>query len=142
MAWAVRLELTKAGDYAVRAMIALAHADRATWMSAADIASRMQIPARFLPQVMADLARAGLVESREGRRGGYHLSRQAGSISILQVVEAVGGDGRRRSCVLRAALCGLDGHCIAHPAFAGAQDAFIDRLAATTLASLGPLPEG
>ena len=137
----MRLELTRAGDYAVRAMIALSHADRTTWMSAADIASRMQIPVRFLPQVMADLARAGLVESREGRRGGYHLSRQAGSISILEVVEAVEGDARRRACVMSAAPCGPDGNCIAHLAFAGAQDAFLDRLAAITLASLGPLPE-
>jgi len=132
----VKLELTKRGDYAVRAMIALGGADPAGWLSAAAIASQMQIPARFLPQVMADLARARLVLSREGRSGGYRLARAAERISILEVIEAVEGDGRRRSCVMRGAPCGLDGWCIAHPAFAGAQDAFLERLAATTLASL------
>ena len=65
----MRLELTKAGDYAVRAMIALARNEGSRWLSAADIAASMQIPARFLPQVMAALARARLVDSRAGPGG-------------------------------------------------------------------------
>jgi Rrf2 family iron-sulfur cluster assembly transcriptional regulator len=134
----MRLELTKAGDYAVRAMIALARDERSGWLSAADIAARMQIPARFLPQVMATLARARLVDSRAGPGGGYALARPAEDIDILSIIEAVEGDGRRTSCVMRGAPCGLDGFCVAHPAFAGAQDAYLDRLAATSLASLAP----
>ena len=134
----MRLELTKAGDYAVRAMIALARDERSGWLSAADIAARMQIPARFLPQVMAALARARLVDSRPGPGGGYALARPAEDIDILSIIEAVEGDGRRISCVMRGAPCGVDGFCVAHPAFAGAQDAYLDRLAATSLASLAP----
>ncbi len=134
----MRLELTKAGDYAVRAMIALAQDDGDGWLSAADIASRMGIPGRFLPQVMAALARARLVESKAGPGGGYSLARPAADIDILSVITALEGDGRRISCVMRGAPCGVDGFCIAHPAFAGAQDAYLDRLAATSLASLAP----
>ena len=134
----MRLELTKAGDYAVRAMIALARNEGSRWLSAADIAASMQIPARFLPQVMAALARARLVDSRAGPGGGYTLGRPAEDIGILSIIEAVEGDGRRISCVMRGAPCGVDGLCIAHPAFAGAQDAYLDRLAATSLASLAP----
>ncbi len=134
----MRLELTKAGDYAVRAMIALARDQGGRWLSAADIAARMQIPARFLPQLMAALARDGLVVSKAGPGGGYALARPAADIDILSIIEAVEGDGRRTSCVMRGAPCGVDGFCIAHPAFAGAQDAYLDRLAATSLASLAP----
>lgn len=132
----MRLELTKAGDYAVRAMIGLARDERSGWLSAADIAAQMQIPARFLPQVMAALARARLVDSKAGPGGGYTLARPAENIDILSVIEALEGDGRRTSCVMRGAPCGVDGFCVAHPAFADAQDAYLDRLAATTLASL------
>lgn len=136
----MRLELTKAGDYAVRAMIALAQTERSGWMNAADIASSMRIPARFLPQVMASLARAQLVISKPGPGGGYALGRPPAEIDILSVIKAVEGEGRRISCVMRGAPCGVDGLCIAHPAFAGAQDAYLDRLAATTLAALAPGP--
>ena len=102
----MRLELTKAGDYAVRAMIALARNEGSRWLSAADIAASMQIPARFLPQVMAALARARLVDSRAGPGGGYTLGRPAEDIGILSIIEAVEGDGRRISCVMRGATCG------------------------------------
>ncbi len=49
----------------------------------------MDIPGRFLPQVMADLVAAGLVEGRTGRTGGYRLARPAAAISLLDVIAAV-----------------------------------------------------
>jgi Rrf2 family protein len=39
--------------------------------------------------VLAQLARAGIVEAREGRDGGYRLLKPAGDISLSDVYEAV-----------------------------------------------------
>jgi len=132
----MRLELTKRGDYAVRAMLALARAPGETRLSVRRIAEAMEIPVRFLPQVMGDLVAAGLVEATTGRSGGYRLARRADAITILDVVEAAEGDSRRRSCVLRAGPCGLDGHCDVHDVFFAAQDAMLATLAAARLADL------
>ncbi len=41
----MRLELTRAGDYAVRAMLALADAEAGAWLSARRISESMAIPA-------------------------------------------------------------------------------------------------
>jgi Rrf2 family transcriptional regulator, iron-sulfur cluster assembly transcription factor len=132
----MRIELTKRGDYAVRAMVALASAPPDTLLSVRRIADEMTIPVRFLPQVMADLGRADLVTATTGRSGGYRLARPAASISLLDVVEAVEGDSRRRTCILRGGPCGLDGHCDVHGPFFEAQDAMIGRLSAADLASI------
>lgn len=43
----------------------------------------------FLVQILNDLRRAGLVESRRGKTGGYLLARPPGLITLAQVVEAV-----------------------------------------------------
>ena len=51
----MRIELTKRGDYAVRAMLALARAPEGGVVSARRIADAMDIPVRFLPQVLGDL---------------------------------------------------------------------------------------
>ena len=59
----MRLELTRRGDYAVRAMLALARRATAAPTSAREIAAEMDIPVGFLPRVMADLVAAGLVAS-------------------------------------------------------------------------------
>jgi Rrf2 family protein len=105
-------------------------------LSAPRIAEAMAIPVRFLPQVMADLARAGLVDSTGGRKGGYRLGRPATDISLLTIIEALEGDARRRQCVLRSAPCGRDGFCDVHMVFAAAQDALLDRFAAARLADV------
>jgi Rrf2 family protein len=138
----VKLELTRRGDYAVRAMLALAEVGEATRLTGPQIAARMLIPSSFLPQVMADLSRAGLVRGRLGRVGGYRLGRPAGDISLLEVIETVEGDTRRRTCVLRNGPCSIDGRCVAHDTFYAAQEALRDSLRSASLASIVKRGEG
>jgi len=132
----MRLELTKRGDYAVRAMLALARGAGNGLLSARRIAEDMDIPVRFLPQVLADLQRAALVESAPGRSGGYRLARDPATISLLEVIEAVEGDSRRQSCVLRGGPCGKDGICDIHDVFFLGQEALLAYFASSTLAEL------
>ena len=130
----MRLELSRRGDYAVRAMIVLADED-GTAMTATQIAGRTKVPRSYLAQVMADLSRGGLVEPRIGRLGGYRLSKPAEEISLLAVIEAIEGDTRRTTCVMRNAPCSIDGRCTAHAAFFDAQDAWRAALQRSSLAS-------
>ncbi len=138
----MRLELTKRGDYAVRAMLALACGDGGRMLSAPRIAEEMTIPPRFLPQVMGDLVRAELVVSEPGRAGGYRLARPASSISLLTIIEAIEGDSRRQTCVLRGGPCSKDGLCAVHAAFFAAEDTLVRTLDGVTLADVaGPGPD-
>lgn len=131
----MRLELTRRGDYAIRAVIALArHAPEV--VGAARLAEETGIPRRFVSQVMTAVVRSGIAQARLGRSGGYRLGRPASSISVLEVVEAVEGGVGRRSCVLRNASCGLDGTCDVHEVFMAAQDALIERLREARIADL------
>ncbi len=54
-----------------------------------DLAQREAVSGNFLVQILNDLRRAGLVESRRGKAGGYLLGRSADQITLRQVVEAV-----------------------------------------------------
>lgn len=130
----VRLELTRRGDYAIRAVLALAREPGDAVLSGPRIAAATGIPPRFLPQVMGDLVRGTLVRARTGRSGGYRLARAPAEISLLEVIEAVEGDARRRTCVLRGGPCLQDGACDVHDIFAAAQDALLARLASATVA--------
>ena len=131
----MKLELTRRGDYAVRAMLTLARPGTGQLTSGA-LVEATAIPPSFLPQVMGDLVRAGLVDNRRGRNGGYRLSRPPESISLLAVVEAVEGDGRRRTCVMRGGPCRREGPCDVHDAFYRAQEAVFGTLAGVSLADV------
>ncbi len=54
-----------------------------------DLAQHEAVSANFLVQILNDLRRAGLIESRRGKAGGYLLGRPADQITLRQVVEAV-----------------------------------------------------
>ena len=129
----MRLELTKRADYAIRAVLALSRAADGERLSVRRIATDQRIPGRFLPQVMGDLVRAGLVEGTVGRSGGYRLAKPSTEITLLEVVEAVEGDSRRRVCILRDGPCALAAVCDVHAVFAAAQDDVLARLRSTTL---------
>jgi Rrf2 family protein len=131
----MRLELTKRADYAIRTVLALARAADDERLSVRRVAADQRVPERFLPQVMRDLVRAGLVDGTVGRAGGYRIAKPSAEISLLDVVEAVEGDSRRRVCILRGGPCALDGVCDVHAVFAAAQDDVLQRLRATTVAA-------
>jgi len=61
-------------------------------LQVAEIASRQDIPERYLEQMMASLRRAGLLRSSRGPRGGYQLARSAAAISLAEVVECLEGE--------------------------------------------------
>jgi Rrf2 family protein len=80
---------TAKADYAVRAAIELAAAG--DMITAEQIAQAQGIPLNFLENILRDLRRAGLVESRRGQAGGYLLAREADEISLADVIRAVEG---------------------------------------------------
>lgn len=85
------MKLSSKGRYGVRAVFDIAfHSDgRATQVR--DIAERQDIPARFLEQIFQDLKRAGIVASKRGPRGGYHLARPPSEIRMGDVIRALEG---------------------------------------------------
>jgi len=93
------LKLTKKADYGLIAMRHLAeHADRGA-LSAKDLADSYGIPQEALAKILQRLARAKLLVSQHGIRGGYTLARDAHEISAFDVIRAVEGPLFMTSCV-------------------------------------------
>ena len=65
------------------------HHDGRTLTRLEDLAQREAVSGNFLVQILNDLRRAGLIESRRGKAGGYLLARAADQITLRQVVDAV-----------------------------------------------------
>jgi Rrf2 family protein len=78
-------------DYAIRATIELASAGSTGSLTAHAISEAQQIPLRFLLNILADLRRVGVVDSRRGPSGGWWLSRPAEAITVADVIRAVDG---------------------------------------------------
>lgn len=83
------MKLTKKGEYALRAMIALAqHPEQA--MTITQIAELQHIPKKFLEQILLSLKAAGLVTSKAGPRGGYLIAPSPDDrVTVGRILEAV-----------------------------------------------------
>ena len=87
------MRISARGEYAIKAVLDLAlHHDRVL-IPIQEVAQRQQIPQRYLEQVLLSLKRAGLLTSRRGSAGGYHLTRAPEDITVGDVLRAVEGHG-------------------------------------------------
>jgi Rrf2 family protein len=84
------MKISQKLEYACRAMAQLAkYHDGRSLTRLEDLAQREAVSGNFLVQILNDLRRAGLIDSRRGKAGGYLLGRTADQITLRQIVEAV-----------------------------------------------------
>src|SRR5271170_8498375 len=107
------LKLTKKADYALMAMKHLAdHAREGSGSaSAKDVADAFGIPPEALAKILQKLAKAGLLHSQHGIKGGYTLARDARTISAFEVIQAIDGPLFITSCVTVRGECGQSNRC-------------------------------
>ncbi|WP_296101100.1 Rrf2 family transcriptional regulator [uncultured Agrobacterium sp.] len=96
--------LTKKGKYGLKAMIDLAGLDKGQTAFVSDIASRNNIPKKFLDAILLELRNEGMLRSKKGPGGGYALSKPASEIYIGQVIRALDGPLAPIRCASRTAF--------------------------------------
>ena len=103
---------TKA-EYGVRVMAHLASSDDDGPIPLGTIADAEGLPLAYLEHLVQRLRKAQLIESRRGAHGGYTLAREAGEISMAEVVRALEGEIAPIECITAdsdgALICSREG---------------------------------
>lgn len=135
--------LTNKAKYALRAMIDLAAqtgAGERRPLFIGDIATRQDIPRRFLENILLELRKHGLVVSHRGKAGGYALARAPDLITFADVIRAIDGPLALTPCTSRTAYqkcedCRDEATCTLRRTLIKVRDATAEVLERTTLAS-------
>lgn len=132
--------ISQRAKYALRALMALAGAEAGAPLMIAEISRRKAIPKKFLEQILLELKRAGIVDSRRGRLGGYVLARAPERITFGEVLRLIDGPVALLPCLSvtayrRCADCADESGCEIRHAFARVAVATRDVLDGTTLAN-------
>lgn len=93
------MRITYKGDYALKAILELAINYDLGVVTIHDLAKRLDIPVKFLEQVLLELKRGGFVESRRGKIGGYLLAKHPRKIKLGDVVRFIDGPMTPIACV-------------------------------------------
>lgn len=99
------MHMTLEADYAVRIVDKLASSNEK--IDARTISEQTQVPQRFALKILRKLVAGGIVKSYKGAHGGYMLGRDAGSITLREVIESVEGP-------YMISRCQQDEYCCSH----------------------------
>jgi Rrf2 family transcriptional regulator, iron-sulfur cluster assembly transcription factor len=111
------LKLSTRGRYAVMAMSDLALNERDGYVRLSDIAERQHLSRAYLEQLFVQLRAQGLVYAHRGPKGGYRLGRDAGAITVSEIILAVDEPIKATRCADRdgAPGCQFKGtRCVTH----------------------------
>lgn len=114
--------------------------------SVRDLAEMQGVPVDYAAKLFTRLAKAGIVESTEGIRGGFRLAKPARNISVLDVIDAIDGEKALFDCREVRGQCAVfndepptwatRGTCSIHAVMQGAERAMRAELKQHSLADL------
>jgi Rrf2 family protein len=84
------MKITAQEEYGLRCLLQLARAPQDQVVRVKDIAAREGLSSAYVEKLLRLLGRSGLVHSVRGLKGGYVLNRPASSITLGEVVRALG----------------------------------------------------
>ena len=101
--------LSMKAKYGLRALTILAQAVWPGPVLIADLATKERIPRKFLELILLDLKKKGILRSKKGKGGGYHLSRPPADVSVGELIRALDGPLALLPCVSQTAYRRCDG---------------------------------
>lgn len=130
------MQLTRAGEYGVRAVIYLAARPEGKIIFVGEISESQDIPKSFASKILQILVKSGLVRSQRGVKGGFMLAKPASQITLRDVIEVVEGPIFLNQCLKKKGECPRDDFCPVHPVWREAQDKLLEILGGATIAGL------
>ncbi len=129
------IRLTNLADYAVVLMCEMTVTD--SRLSAQDLSASTNIPVPTVAKILNMLAKANLLESRRGLKGGFALSAKTTEISVANIIEAIDGPISLTHCAEDGtADCGYDDICQMRPRWQVVNTAVRNALEDVSLQSL------
>ncbi|MGC8749489.1 RrF2 family transcriptional regulator [Hydrotalea sp.] len=91
--------LSKKTQYAFKALTYLAQHQNNGPVLIAEIARKKNIPLKFLENILLELRKAGILESKKGKGGGYLFKTPPSTIALAKVMRTVEGPIALLPCV-------------------------------------------
>jgi len=91
--------LSKKAQYAFKALMYMAEKKENQPVLIAEIAKKKKIPLKFLENILLELKRAGVLESKKGKGGGYFFKVAPKDVSLAKIVRLIDGPIAMLPCV-------------------------------------------
>ena len=129
------MHFSKTTEYAIRVLSYLYRYNE-TSHSVNVLHQELGLPYKYLTKMMTDLVKKGLVVASRGREGGVSLAKDANSIRLCDILEAIGESRDTEHCILGFDKCDATNPCALHDQWSKPKELIETMLTNTTLATL------
>jgi len=91
--------LSKKTKYGIKALTYLAKTNNDLPVQISEIAVNENISVKFLERILLELRKAGVLESKKGKGGGYFLAKTPADIAMTEVIRTLEGPIAMVPCV-------------------------------------------
>ncbi len=91
--------LSKKSQYAFKALTYLAERFNQGPVLISEIAKQKKIPLKFLENILLELKKADILESKKGKGGGYFLKKDPAKVKMATIVRLINGPIAMLPCV-------------------------------------------
>ena len=125
-------------QYALRAVYEIARSTQTRIKTIGEVAKAQRVPQRYLEGILNQLRKGGLLEAQRGRSGGYKLAKDAGEITVGDVVRLIDGPIHAVVCVGKNKTIDdpLLENCVFQPTWQKVQEAINQALDSATFTQL------
>jgi Rrf2 family protein len=132
--------LSKKTQYAFKALMHLSQVYEQGPVLIADISKKRKIPLKFLENILLELKKANILDSKKGKGGGYFLAKPPKKILLAEVLRLIDGPIALLPCVSlnfyqRCTDCD-EKHCGLHRIMCEVRDANLAILENKTVADI------
>ena len=132
--------LSKKSQYALKALSYLVEKQNEGPILISEIAEKKKIPLKFLENILLELKKAKILDSKKGKGGGYFFSKNPQDISLARIIRLVNGPIALLPCVSlnfyeKCTNCTED-HCSLHDVLIEVRDATLAILEKKSLLEL------
>jgi len=132
--------LSKKSQYAFKALTYLSEKFNEGPVLISEIAKNKKIPIKFLESILLELKKAGILDSKKGKGGGYFLNQRPEKVKVATVIRLINGPISMLPCVSlyfyeRCKNCN-EKHCGLHDMMIEVRDATLGIVENRTLKDL------
>jgi len=128
--------ITRATEYAVRAVLHLAKQPKGEVVYKKDICAAQDVTPAFLTKILQPLIKSGIVASQRGVGGGFYLVKDPSEITLFDIIASQEGPLYINQCLIDKDACARHTSCPVHGVWAEIRENFSSILRNYTFAEL------
>jgi Rrf2 family protein len=133
--------ITRATEYAIRAVLYMASQPQGEIIFKKDICRAQEITPAFLTKILQPLIKAGIVGSQRGVGGGFYLAKPASEVNLFDIIKTQEGPLYLNQCLIKEGSCDREFFCPVHGAWQEIRAEFMATLARYDFAALAARQE-